>query len=80
MNVFGYDSNDIFDQSLNTDDSVNFNKVSVVSAIVDNQQQLATKAYVDSNIGGSGITYSGVNPATNKILLIVLYLITVVLY
>ena len=65
-NVFGYDSNNVFDQSLNTDDSVNFNKVTVVSAIVDNQQ-LATKLYVDNNIGGGGITYSGVNPATNKI-------------
>ena len=65
MNVFGYDSNTIFDQSLNTDDQVNFNKVTVVAAIVDNQQ-VVTKAYVDSNIGG-GITYSGANPATNKI-------------
>ena len=68
-NVFGYDSNNVFDQSLNTDDSVNFNKVTVVSAIVDNNQ-VATKLYVDTNGGGGGggnMTYTGVNPATDKI-------------
>ena len=37
-----------------------------MSAIVDNQQ-VDTKLYVDTHVGGGGITYSGVTPATNKI-------------
>ena len=64
--IFGYDSNNIFDQDLNTNDSVEFNKVTVVSAIVDNQQ-VATKLYVDGVVGGGNMTYTGVNPATDKI-------------
>lgn len=65
MDIFGYPSDNIFDQSLNTNDSVEFNKVTVVSAIVDNQQ-LATKLYVDNSAGGGGnMTFVGGTPATN---------------
>ena len=66
MNVFGYNSNNIFDQDLNTDDSVSFASVTVSDAIT-LSQQLATKLYVDTHGGGGGLTYSGVTPATNKI-------------
>ena len=58
--IFGYDSNGMFDQSLNT------NKATVTAPIINNSQ-LATKLYVDTNGGGGGITYSGVTPATYKI-------------
>ena len=65
MNVFGYSSDNIFDQSLNTDDSVEFASVTVTDAI-SLPAQLATKLYVDTHGGGSGnMTFVGGTPATN---------------
>ena len=65
MDIFGNQGN-TFDQALNTYNDVDFARVDVTDAIVSNQQ-LATKLYVDTHGGGGGITYSGVNPATDKI-------------
>jgi hypothetical protein len=67
-NVFGYNSDNIFDQSLNTDDSVSFASVTVSDAIT-LSQQLATKLYVDTHGGGGGgnMTFVGGTPATNYI-------------
>ena len=68
-NVFGYDSNNIFDQSLNTDDSVTFNKVTLTAPTA-NDTDAATKLYVDTHGGGGGggnMTYTGTTPATNYI-------------
>ena len=66
-NVFGYNSTNVFDQDLNTFDSVDFDDVTVTAAITQNQQ-LATKLYVDTNGGGGGnMTYTGTTPATDKI-------------
>ena len=59
----------ITDQDLNTTDTVDFARVDVTDAIVDNDQ-LATKLYVDTHGGGGGgggMTYTGTTPATNYI-------------
>ena len=68
MNIDGNNNLKPFDQDLNTYDNVNFTRVDVSGAIVDNSQ-LATKLYVDTHGGGGGgdINYVGTTPATNYI-------------
>ena len=65
MDIFGNVGSNPFDQALNTYDNVDFTRVDVTDAIVDNSQ-LATKLYVDNNSGGN-MTYVGTTPATNYI-------------
>lgn len=66
MNVFGYSSENTFDQSLNTDDSVSFASV-IVSDAITLPQQLATRLYVDTHggSGGGNMNFVGGTPATN---------------
>lgn len=69
MDIFGNEGGNIFDQALNTYDSVDFTRVDVSGAIVDDDQ-LATKLYVDTHGGGGGggdMKYVGSTPATNYI-------------
>ena len=66
MDINGNKAGNQFDQNLNTTDDVDFARVDVTDAITDNQQ-LATKLYVDSNIGGGNMSYIGTTPATNYI-------------
>ena len=67
MDIFGNNGNNPFDQNLNTTDTVDFTRVDVSGAIVDNSQ-LATKLYVDTHGGGGGnMNYTGTTPATNYI-------------
>ena len=70
MDIFGNEGNNPFDQDLNTYDNVDFTRVDVSGAIVDNSQ-LATKLYVDTHGGGGGgggnMNYVGTTPATNYI-------------
>jgi hypothetical protein len=69
MNILGNEGNNPFDQNLNTTDAVDFTRVDVSDAIIDNSQ-LATKLYVDTHGGGGGggnMKYVGTTPATNKI-------------
>ena len=63
MNIEGNTSR--FDQELNTYDNVDFTRVDVSSAIIDDTQ-LATKLYVDTHGGGGGggdMNYVGTIPA-----------------
>jgi len=64
MDIFGNNPNNVFDQSLNTTDAVEFTRVDVTDNIVDNSQ-LATKLYVDAHSGGGGgnMSYVGTVPA-----------------
>jgi hypothetical protein len=66
--IFGNNSgSNVFDQSLNTTDSVEFASVTLTDPIINNSQA-ATKLYVDTNSGGGGnMTYTGITPATNYI-------------
>jgi hypothetical protein len=70
MDIFGNVGSNPFDQALNTYDNVDFTRVDVTDAIVDNSQ-LATKLYVDTHGGGGGgggdMNYVGTTPATNFI-------------
>ena len=70
MDIFGNVGSNPFDQALNTYDNVDFTRVDVTDAIVDNSQ-LATKLYVDTHGGGGGgggnMNYVGTTPATNYI-------------
>ena len=69
MNIEGNNTQKQFNQDLNTYDNVNFTRVDVSGAIMDNSQ-LATKLYVDTHGGGGGggnMTYVGTTPATNYI-------------
>jgi hypothetical protein len=69
MNIDGNNILKPFDQDLNTTDNVNFARVDVSGAIVDDSQ-LATKLYVDTHGGGGGggnMRYVGTTPATNYI-------------
>ena len=69
MNIDGNNIQNPFDQDLNTYDNVDFTRVDVSGAIIDNSQ-LATKYYVDTHGGGGGggnMTYTGTTPATNYI-------------
>jgi hypothetical protein len=69
MNIDGNNTQKPFDQNLNTYDSVDFARVDVSGAILDNSQ-LATKLYVDTHGGGGGggdMNYVGTTPATNYI-------------
>lgn len=67
MDIFGNKAGNQFDQNLNTTDDVDFARVDVTDAITDNQQ-LATKLYVDTHGGGGGnMNYTGTTPATNYI-------------
>jgi hypothetical protein len=69
MNILGNEGNNPFDQNLNTTDAVDFTRVDVSGAIIDNSQ-LATKLYVDTHGGGGGggnMKYVGTTPATNYI-------------
>jgi hypothetical protein len=65
MNILGNEGNNPFDQDLNTYDNVDFTRVDVSGAIIDNSQ-LATKLYVDTHGGGGGggdMSYVGTTPA-----------------
>jgi hypothetical protein len=69
MNIEGNNTLKPFDQNLNTYDNVDFTRVDVSGAIIDNSQ-LATKLYVDTHGGGGGggdMNYTGTTPATNYI-------------
>lgn len=67
MDINGNNNQNPFNQNLNTTDNVDFTRVDVTDAITDNQQ-LATKLYVDSHGGGGGnMSYIGTTPATNYI-------------
>ena len=57
MNINGNTTRNPFDQNLNTTDDVDFARVDVSDAITDNQQ-LATKLYVDNNGGKNGLDTS----------------------
>ena len=70
MNIEGNNNLKPFNQDLNTTNAVDFTRVDVSDAIIDNQQ-LATKLYVDTHGGGGGgggdMNYVGTTPATNYI-------------
>lgn len=66
MDIFGNEGGNPFDQDLNTTNAVDFTRVDVADAIIDNQQ-LATKLYVDTHVGSGNMSYIGTTPATNYI-------------